>query len=399
MHPEPRSRQYPLRIAESDRRMPSGPQVSKPQESGAVADVAIIGAGPAGLAAAIHLGQLGVRRVVICDRRDFPRNKTCGSAISPKGIEVLEALAVKDAVLSRSYPIKGMRLVTPRRHDVMLSGHADTAIVCLRRIFDHLLLDRARETGSTFIPNFQASFLLQRGDRIVGFRGSDGREIRARYTIVADGAHSQFAIERGPPRLIQAIMGWWEGAPFRANHIEMIFDDLVRPLYGWLFPESPTRINIGICYEDADHALNARQLFAAFLDKHYRERLAGAQAIGNLQGHPISYSTRVGKLTSPGRIVIGEAGRMTHPATAEGIYQGMRSGMLAAEALRAIFDGEDPARAMRRYEAGCRKVFRASFLGAALWRRAVDAGALDVVAGALNRPVAQRTLAGLMARM
>jgi hypothetical protein len=77
----------------------------------------------------------------------------------------------------------------------------------------------------------------------------------------------------------------------------------------------------------------------------------------------------------------------------------MRSGMLAAEALRVIFDGEDPARAMRRYEAGCRKVFRASFLGAALWRRAVDAGALDVVAGALNRPAPQRALAGLMARM
>ena len=46
------------------------------------ADVAIIGAGPAGLAAALRLGQLGVRRVVVCDRRDFPRDKTCGSAIS-----------------------------------------------------------------------------------------------------------------------------------------------------------------------------------------------------------------------------------------------------------------------------------------------------------------------------
>jgi geranylgeranyl reductase family protein len=372
----------------------------QPNETSVRADVAIIGAGPAGLAAAIHLGQLGIRRVVVCDRRDFPRDKTCGSAISPKGIEVLEALHVKDAVLAQSYPIRGMRLVSPRLHDVVMSGHTDVAVICCRRIFDHLLLQRAQETGSLFVPNFQASFLLQRGDRVVGFRGSDGREVHADYTIVADGAHSRFAVERGPQRLIQAIMGWWDGASFQANHIEMIFDDLVKPLYGWLFPEGPTRINIGICYEDADRTVNARRLFAAFLEKHYGSRLGGAQQVGNLQGHPISYSTTIGKLTSPGRIVVGEAGRMTHPATAEGIYQGMRSGMLAAEALAGILNGGiSPARAFAHYESACRKVFATSFRGALLWRSLVSTGGLDLIVGAMNRPVTQRMLARSMARM
>ena len=49
------------------------------------ADIGIIGAGPAGLAAALRLGQLGVKRVVIVDRHVFPRNKTCGSAIFAEG--------------------------------------------------------------------------------------------------------------------------------------------------------------------------------------------------------------------------------------------------------------------------------------------------------------------------
>jgi geranylgeranyl reductase family protein len=364
------------------------------------ADVAIIGAGPAGLAAAIRLGQLGVGRVVVCDRRDFPRDKTCGSAISPKGIEVLEDLGMKDAVLARSYPIQGMRLVSPRLHDVVLSGHTDVAVICCRRIFDHLLLQRAQETGVRFVPNFHASFLLQRGDRVVGFRDSEGREVLADFTIVADGAHSRFAVERGPRRLIQAIMGWWDDVPFRANHIEMLFDDLVQPLYGWLFPEGPTRINIGICYEDRDGSTNARTLFAAFLAKHYGIRLAAARQVGNLQGHPISYATTVGRLTSPGRIVIGEAGRMTHPATAEGIYQGMRSGMLAAAALHGVISrGEPELRAFRDYESACRKAFGTSFLGAMVWRRMVSAGGLDLLAGAMNRPATQRVLARTMARM
>src|SRR5882724_2644047 len=162
------------------------------------ADVGIIGAGPAGLAAAVHLGQLGIGRVVIVDRMDFPRDKTCGSAVSPKGCAVLDELGVRGAVTERAYPINGMRLVTPRGYDVILSSREDVEMICHRRTLDHLLLERAQEMGAQFLANFTASYLLQRGDSVVGFRSADGREVRAAYTIVADGAHSRFAPEREP---------------------------------------------------------------------------------------------------------------------------------------------------------------------------------------------------------
>lgn len=364
------------------------------------ADVGIIGAGPAGLAAAVHLGQLGVERIVIVDRQDFPRDKTCGSAVSPKGRAVLDALGVGEAVARESYAVSGLRLVTPRGRDVVVSSAQDVALICHRRTLDHLLLRRAQQTGARFLGRFDASYLLQRGDHVAGFRGADGREVRAAYTVVADGAHSRFAPERGPRRLIQAIMGWWEGVPFQSHHVEMIFDDLVAPYYGWLFPEGPGRVNIGICYEDRRLEQNARQLFQSFLDKHYRERLSAARPVGTWKGHPISYDLRPARLTSPGRIVVGEAGRMTHPATAEGIYQGMRSGMLAAQALHDILKQRvDPALAFRDYERACRKAFEVSFRGAGLWRRLVSSGGLDVVVGALNRPVSRRLLARCMAQM
>jgi 2-polyprenyl-6-methoxyphenol hydroxylase-like FAD-dependent oxidoreductase len=91
------------------------------------ADVGIIGAGPAGLATAVHLGQLGIDRVVIVDRAYFPRDKTCGSAISPKGCKILEALGVGPSVTQQSYAIAGMRLVTPRGHDAIMSSPQDVA--------------------------------------------------------------------------------------------------------------------------------------------------------------------------------------------------------------------------------------------------------------------------------
>jgi geranylgeranyl reductase family protein len=364
------------------------------------ADVAIIGAGPAGLAAAIHLGQLGVGRVVVVDRQDFPRDKTCGSAISPKGIDVLHALGAQEAVASAAYRIKGLRLVTPGDRELVLSGHTDAALICCRRTLDHILLRRAVSLGVRFVGGFQASYLLCRNDRVAGFRGLDGCEVLANHTVVADGAHSQFCIDRGRRRLIQAIMGWWEDVRFEPQHIEMIFDRMVEPFYGWLFPEGPDRVNIGICYDDPRLAKNARELFTAFLDKHYRDRLHGARQIGAWKGHPVAYALPIGPLVSPGRIVTGEAGRMTHPATAEGIYQGMRSGMLAAEALRDILRGDgDEAAAHARYEAACRRSFGRSFRGAFAWRRIVSWGGLDLLAGAMNRPIVRRQLARGMARM
>ena len=51
------------------------------------------------------------------------------------------------------------------------------------------------------------------------------------------------------------------------------------------------------------------------------------------------WSYAIEQLTAPGRFAIGESGLMTHPATAEGIYQGMRSGMLGAEAASSILSG------------------------------------------------------------
>ena len=336
------------------------------------AEVVIVGAGPAGTAAAIHLGQLGISNVVLVDRLDFPRDKTCGSGVSPNGIATLQQLGVWPEVEGHAYPIHGLRVVTAGGREIYVSGgDSNSAVICQRRVLDQILLERAKAMGVEFVPNFVARELLGDGGRVAGVVARDGRDIRARYTIVADGAHSKFVVERGPKRLIHAIMGWWDDVPFRANHVEMVFDQDVLPYYGWLFPEGERRVNVGICYGDDGHAKNARALFSAFLAKHYASRLEGARQVGDWKGHPISWSYKIDQLWSPGRLVIGEAGRMTHPATAEGIYQGMRSGMLAAEAIAAIVRGAAEDDAFEQFQRNCRRTFQRSFLAGALIKRAV----------------------------
>jgi geranylgeranyl reductase family protein len=369
------------------------------------ANIAIIGAGPAGSALAVRLAALGVDRVVLVDRHDFPRDKTCGSGISPKGIQVLKELGVWQDVLPHAYPIRGLRLVTPGDQEAFVSGgESAAAVVCRRREFDGILLDHARRGGVAFVPNVHARELLKQGDRVTGFVAADGREFRAHLTVIADGAHSRFTPDARPKRLLQAIMGWWEGVRFTPDHLEMIFDRMVSPHYGWLFPECEERVNIGICYDDANVRQNARSLFEAFLDKHYGARLAGARQVGRFMGHPISYTYRIGPLASPGRLVIGEAGRMTHPATGEGIYQGMRSALLAATALRdALHDPRREQVAFRRYEWACRRAFTPSFGLALVWHGVVRSSALDRMLRAGRRvrrgSAFRRALGTVMAKM
>ncbi len=344
------------------------------------ANVAIIGAGPAGTAAAAHLGQLGVRNVVLVDRADFPRDKTCGSGISPRGIDVLRELGVWRQIEPEAYWIKGIRLVTPGGYEsVQSAGDNVEAIICHRRTFDHILLKKAVDRGVRFIPNFSATGAIEEDGRMRGFVGRDGTEIRARVTIVAGGSHCRIGVKQDRPRkIINAIMGWWDDCEFIPNHVEMIFDKMVVPYYGWLFPEGERRVNIGITYEDPDNSKNARQLFQAFLDKHFSERLKGATQVGGWKGHPIHYSYSVSDLTGPGRIVIGEAGLMTHPATAEGIYQGMQSGMFGAEAAADIIDGRSTeAKAMREYETRCKETFQMSFAAGGVFRRLLKTPVID----------------------
>lgn len=365
------------------------------------AQVAIIGAGPAGTATALRLAQHGVRDVVLLDGADFPRHKTCGSCLSPRGIKTARDLGVWERIEARAYPITGLRLFTPGDQEAFLSGgDRNAAAICLRKEMDYEILKAAMELDVRFVSYFRASKPIMRGDRWAGVVASDGREVHADYVVVANGAHSKFVLNEEPKRLIHTCMGWYEGISFPENHVEMYWDKLIAPYYGWLFPEAEDRVNIGITYEDDGRGLSARARFQEFLDRHFAGRLRGAEQIGGWKGHPILYAYKLGRLGSPGRFVVGEAGRMTHPATGEGIYQGMQSGIFAADALRdVLLRGRSESLALREYERTCSRTFLPSFWAGGAFRRVIKTPTLDWIVGVGQRPTVKRAVAEVLARM
>lgn len=133
------------------------------------------------------------------------------------------------------------------------------AIVLLRRHFDQLLVERAQKLGVTLRTPFRAIELMKDGERVIGVKGFEGEEIRARYVLCADGANSIFSVDSRPKRSIATLMGWWKTSDVEPHRLDMIFDKNVAPLYGWMFPETTDRVNIGICIDGQRKMLMVRR--------------------------------------------------------------------------------------------------------------------------------------------
>jgi menaquinone-9 beta-reductase len=356
----------------------------------------IIGAGPGGAAAAVRLAQRGVKNVVLVDKDRFPREKTCGSALSPNGLKMADELGIGVDVKRLGYHIHSLKVVTPGNREMHLTTGEGAAVVLLRKHFDNLLVDRARALGVDFRGGFRASELVRDGrGRVVGVRGKD-EEILADYVIAADGAHSIFSTDPRPKRTISTLMGWWEGMRFAPGTMEMIFDRNLSPLYGWMFPETDARVNIGICMDGEGPdgrktERNVRDVFAQFLDDHYKQRLEGTRQIGKFKGHPISYTTWIRENTGDGILFLGEAARITHNATGEGIFHAMQSGVFAADALADVVGGRaTEQKAWSRYTWQCRQRFTFGFVMGHVLRGALKTPLFDAIALAYNSPTMRR---------
>ena len=295
------------------------------------ADVLIVGAGPAGAAAAIEAARLGVGRILLVDKARFPRPKTCAGGLSPGAVTHLKELGVWEAVAHDAWPVSSLRLVAPNGRDMALHGSA-AAWVLERRLFDDRLAKAAVSMGVEFREGACVRNVLPRAH---GLRiESDGGAITSRWVIAADGAPGRLNRDTRPRRVLRTCLARFEGLCFEPHRVEMVFDRRLLPDYGWLFPESASRANIGLCLQPRRlRGRKLRDVFDDFLRRQFGARLSGAVQVGRTESHPISVTTRVVHRAPPGVLLAGEANRLVDRATGEGISFALRSGMLAARAI------------------------------------------------------------------
>jgi len=196
-----------------------------------------------------------------------------------------------------------------------------------------------------------------------GAASPDPVELRARYTVVADGANSRFGRALGTSRnrdypLGMAIRGYFESPrhdePWIESHLD-IRDKAgnVLPGYGWIFPLGDGRVNVGIGLLSTFNqwkAVNTSHLMDAFVD--YAPASWGISpetSCGPPTGGRLPMSLSVGPRAGPTTLVVGDAAGSINPFNGEGIAYAYETGRLAATVLgEALASGDGLA--LREYD-------------------------------------------------
>ncbi|MCC6382993.1 MAG: FAD-dependent monooxygenase [Dehalococcoidia bacterium] len=156
-------------------------------------DVAVVGAGPAGSAAAIGLARRG-RRVVLLDRARFPRRKACGEGLFPGGTRALRALGLSDADLEPAVPLESLRFTAgPATVEAPLPAGG---LGVRRDWLDAALVDRAHAAGADVRTGVVVRGLLRDRGRLTGV-ATDAGPLFARAVVAADGLHSPLRRKAG----------------------------------------------------------------------------------------------------------------------------------------------------------------------------------------------------------
>src|SRR5574341_2277165 len=211
-------------------------------------DIAIVGAGPAGSAAAYFLAKAGLN-VALLDKADFPRDKTCGDGLTPRALKVLDAMGALHKVEQQAFRCNGIGLrysdsVTYKLELNHLADLPQYILVQPRLSLDDLLRRHAVEAGAHFVPNAKVEPISRAADGAAHVH-LEGREpLQCMISIVATGASTRLLKDLGllknapPPNL--AARCYFENVEGLEDAIVMFFDGIELPGYGWVFPTSPT---------------------------------------------------------------------------------------------------------------------------------------------------------------
>jgi len=320
-------------------------------------DVAVVGAGPAGTAAAIELAREG-HTVTIVDKATFPRDKVCGDGLTADALRSLEALGLDPTDIPSWAAIDDIECHGPSGKSVRLQLPTENGIfaaVARRRHLDAALVERARAEGAEVIEGHAVTGVTAGGTHTMVSVGSVA-QIRARHVIAADGMWSPVRkmIGRATPNYRgewHAARQYFTGVTEQASRqLSVWFEADLLPGYAWSFPLGDGAVNVGF------GVLRTPQLRGSDMNRVWRDlperpairRLLGssAQPEGTQRSWPIP--ARVGQLPlAAGNVLfVGDAAGVTDPMTGEGIGQALNTGSLAAH---AIMTSDQPHRAGAHY--------------------------------------------------
>ncbi len=223
-------------------------------------DVLVVGAGPAGSAAAAWAARAG-SDVVLADSAVFPRDKTCGDGLTPRAIGELSKLGLEDWL--RAHTVNhglrahgfGQTLLLPWPGGTL----PDWGSAVARTELDDHLRTTAIKSGAAAIDGARAVDVRREGDRVAAVvfqRDGETFEIGCRRLVVADGVRSPLGKVLGREWHRDTVYGVagrsyisseMSDDPWISSHLELRGEDgEILSGYGWIFPLGSGEVNLGV---------------------------------------------------------------------------------------------------------------------------------------------------------
>jgi len=373
----------------------------------AVADVVVVGAGPAGATAATVLARAG-RSVVVIDRAVFPRDKCCGDGLTTLALRELEVLGLQPKMVPNWKTVDAAWLRSPSGREVCLPLPADGifAATTPRRELDAALVDIAEDAGAEVLQGHSLDG-IRSGPSSVEVDVAGQGTIEARYVIAADGMWSptRKALGVGEP----GYLGEWHA--FRqyarnvtgpaAERLIVWFEPDLLPGYMWSFPLPDGRANVGFGVQ-RNGVRRVRDMKSEWEDLLQRPHIVEALGAGyELEDRHTAWPIPAGidraTLTAGRVCFVGDAAMATDTMTGEGIGQALLTGRLAAEAI--IAGGAlAPDRVTRQYRSTVRHHLLADHKMSAMLSRVLshETGARGAIRVLANSEWSRRNFARWM---
>ncbi|WP_199222375.1 geranylgeranyl reductase family protein [Corynebacterium yudongzhengii] len=312
-------------------------------------DLVVIGAGPAGSAAAIH-GVAAGYQVLLVESGALGRDKTCGDGLTPRAISELRKLGLADVVTER-YTNRGLKLhgyggsVTAPWPE---SAYGTVGSAMPRTLFDEHLARTAQQRGADVRALSTAHAPVVTRGRITELtvQPADGEAytVRPKWVIVADGVRSPVGKELGRRWHREEVYGIaarsYVSSPFHAepwmhSHVELRGEDgAIQPGYGWIFPLGDGTVNLG-CGALSTNARPAKVNTKKLLD-HYADLCRPDWQLGmpeRVTSALLPMGGAVSQVAGGNWMLIGDAAAGVNPLNGEGIDYGLEMAEWAIDML------------------------------------------------------------------
>jgi geranylgeranyl reductase family protein len=322
-------------------------------------DVLVVGAGPAGTAAAITLHRAG-HRVLVVDKAIFPRDKCCGDGLTTLALRELENLGFDPRTVEDWFDVDAAWLRSPSGREVSLPLPEDGtyAAVAPRLQLDNALVDLARRVGVDVRDGHGFAGIDTETPDHVDVSVDGIGTVQSRFVIAADGMWSP--VRKATGAAIDGYRGEWHA--FRqyagnvtgpaAEHLIVWFDADLLPGYAWSFPLPGNRANVGfgVLRDGTRKVGDMADLWRDLLARPHVQKALGEGFVleGRHTAWPIPARIDSVSLTSGRMLFVGDAAAATDVMTGEGIGQALLTGRLAAEAIASA--PADSGAVITRYE-------------------------------------------------